>query len=985
MERRIIFAIVMLLFSASLVFAQTTGRLAGRVTDTDGSPVPFANVLLMDTEMGVQAREDGTYILINIPVGTYDIRAQQIGYRPTTITGQRINVNETATLNITMARDAVDIEGLTFTAKREMVTPDRTGSSRGITQESIENIAVDSVEGIIALQAGAVQIGGDLHIRGGRANEVVYQIDGMSVSDPVDGGTAMTVDRNAIADMVVMTGGFSAEFGNAQSGIVNIVTRDGSSEYSGSLEIISDHIITDGSNADELKGTLGGPVLGPFFPDLRNRLTFFFNASGLWHDSRFREYYISDPNENLVNLVADFPRINPYEDRDSFLLFDLGSRNYNSYNANLKITYRINPRQTVSLAVRQDGSLSNPYQHSWRYALEHFAQIEEDMQQYMFTYDHLLNPEMNLNIKGSWFRKERTEGPRDLSRNDFFSIDPNYEYNPDSYQSDVDGIIFLDAQQSGIIDNPEYGFIDPFYWTYRVFGVERERAIPGFNPPGSYWTQFLDDKTTTMTLRTDFEYQMSMINNMKTGFEITNHEIIKDQLFNPQRINRLRFDDFLSKNGQVIDVIKFYEDEDDPTSPVVDSIVVYSHHDVLRALEETSGRTDGYKASPWQGAYYLQNRLEFEGMIANLGMRFDFWYLGNDYLIRQDDGTYETVTWEDLTDEEVKKFRIMVSPRVGVSHPISERAVLHFAYNYQNQLPQMQYIFTTAKPEDAILSQENIDVGNPSLEPQTTITYEVGLQRQFGEDYILDLTAYYKNIYNYVSLRERIDPNDETITWYQYVSEDYGSARGIDITMEKILSNFTAGSVSYSFAWAQGNHSGLTRQDDRRNLREFPLEWDARHSANLNLEFRIGRDEEWWIPFTDTIFPIDDLSMNFIYSISSGYPYTPMNQEGTQFLDTNSRRMPHTENANLRFTKNFRFGQKQTLRLFANIDNLFNRRNVNNVYPRTGSPDWDGEDLSESDANYVYQEVMHNYSQFVNNPANISRGRKYSLGLSYSW
>ena len=981
MERRTIFAIVMLLFSVSFIFAQTTGRLAGRVTDTDGTPVAYANVILLGTDplLGAQTREDGTYILINIPVGTYDIQAQQIGYRPTTVTGQRINLNETATLNIQMARDAVDIEGLTFVAQREMVVADRTGSTRGITQETIENIAVDSIEGIIALQAGAVQVGGDLHIRGGRANEVVYQIDGMSVSDPVDGGTAMTIDRNAIADMVVMTGGFSAEFGNAQSGIVNIVTRDGTSEYSGSVELISDHIISDGSNSDEVKVTLGGPVLGPLLPDLRSRLTFFFNASGLWHDSRYRDYYITDPNNDLVNLVAEYPNIDPYEDRNSFLLFDLGNRNFNSYNANLKLTYRLNPRQTMSFAARMDESEAYPYAHDWRYALEHFAVVEDNMQQYMFTYDHLFNPQMNLNVKGSWFRKDRFQGPNGISRDEFFRLDPSYVFDPDRYSDDLEGIIFLDRSQDGIIDNPQYGYIDSSYWAYRVFGSERPRGIPGFRSPGSYFTTFFDDQTTTLTLRTDFEYQMSMVNNIKTGLEITNHEIVKDRLFGPQNIYRLRFDQYLANYG-VIDTTLVID-----TGDTLDTLIVYERQSVLEALRETSGQRDGYKATPWQGAYYLQNRLQFEGMIANLGLRFDFWYLGDDYQIRQDDGTYTRVTWDEITDEKVDKFRLMVSPRVGVSHPISERAVLHFAYNYQNQLPQMQYIFTTAKPIDAVVSQGNIDVGNPNLEPQITITYEVGLQQQLGEDYILDITTYYKNIYNYVSLMEMIDPDDSNIRWYQYVSEDYGSARGLDVTLQKILTNFTAGSISYSFAWAQGNHSGLTRQDEFKNLREFPLEWDTRHSANLNFEFRIGRDEEWWIPFTDVIFPLDDISMNFIYSISSGYPYTPLNAEGTQQLETNSRRMPYNAVANLRFTKNFRFGKRQNLRLFANINNLFDKKNVNWVYPRTGEVDNDGQDLSEPNSNFTFDEVAYNYYQFIRNPSALSSGRTVSLGLAYSF
>jgi outer membrane receptor protein involved in Fe transport len=297
----------------------------------------------------------------------------------------------------------------------------------------------------------------------------------------------------------------------------------------------------------------------------------------------------------------------------------------------------------------------------------------------------------------------------------------------------------------------------------------------------------------------------------------------------------------------------------------------------------------------------------------------------------------------------------------------------------------MQYIFTTARPIDAVLSQESIDVGNPNLEPQITVTYEVGLQRQIGEDYMMDITAYYKNIYNYVSLEEKIDPEDNNIKWYQYVSKDYGSARGVDVTLQRMLSNFIAGSVSYSFAWAQGNHSGLTRSDETKNLREFSLDWDARHSGNLNLEFRIGRDEEWWVPFTDYIFPLDDLSVNFIYSISSGLPYTAVNKEGTQALDTNSKRMPHTSSANLRFTKNIRIGNKQNVRLFANVNNLFAKRNINWVYPKTGKPDDSGEDLTEPNTNYVDDVVLHNYTEYIKDPSAIGSGRSYSFGFSYSW
>lgn len=993
MNRKVTATIMVLLISVGAIYAQTTGRLAGRVRDNDGNPVEYANVILLGTDplLGAQTREDGTYILINIPVGSYDVQAQQIGFRPTTVTGQRINVNETATLNITMVRDAVEIEGLTFTAARELVRADGTSSSRSITQESIENIAVESVEGIIALQAGTSQVGGNLHIRGGRANEVVYTIDGMSVSDPVDGGSAMSIDRNAIADMTVMTGGFTAEFGNAQSGIVNIVTRDGTSEYSGSVEFISDHIFDDGSNRDEIKMTLGGPVLGPAFEKLRGRFTFFFNAAAQWHDSRYREYYIADPWDTFKGLRGrpeEYPVYDPYEGRDRFWIFDLGDRNYNSYNANLKFTYRHSPSQTFSFSARTDIAKNYPFSWSWRYALEHYAEVEEDMRQYMFTYDRMFNPQTNFNLKGSFFRKKVNQGPRGIDRRDFYRAEPGWEYDPDRWETGFEGVDFL-IGGDGLIDrdytDPDVAaaYINPDNWYYRVQGRENPLPITGFVSPGSFWSSFIDDETTTISIRGDLEYQYDMANNIKTGFEITRHNIIKDRWVNPHgyRANYNKYLEWLEKYGTIQDVIV------DTTEAGGEDIIVYTLEDRLEALYRTAGRRDGYEATPYQGAFYLQDRLQFEGMIANIGVRLDFWYLGDDY-IKMADGEREQAKWDEWeSDEDIRKMRVMVSPRVVVSHPISERAVLHFAYNYQNQLPPMQYIFTSVDRNDAI--ELGGVVGNPNLEPQITVTYEVGLQRQLGEDYVIDLTGYFKNIYNYVSIR-RVPwehPEHGDIEYLQYYSEDYGSARGIDFTLQKMLSNFIAGSISYSLAWAQGNHSGLTVKDETTgNLREFALNWDQRHSADLNFEFRIGRDEEWYVPFTDFRFPLNDLSLNFVYSIASGTPYTPISEEGNQELDTNSRSKPTTQNANLRFTKNFRFGRRNNLRFWISINNLFNHENILSVHRRTGRHDWDGADLTESHRpDYVDPIILHNYLQGIQNPSMVGTGRRIVTGLTFQW
>ncbi len=995
MQKRILISLLMFFLMAFSLFAGTTGKLAGRVKDDDGNPIPFANIILEGTQIGTQTKENGQFIIINIPPGTYNVLCTQIGYASQKITGVKIYVDETTIQNIILEISAMEVEGYQVTEARiELISKSKTSSGMTMTAETIEDIAVDDIEGLIAIQAGAVLVGGELHIRGGRANEVVYSVDGMVVSDPVDGGAALTIDTDAIQNMKVMTGGFSAEYGNAQSGIVNIVTKSGSRDYSGKIEFNSDHLFSgvDNTNSDVVKFALGGPVFGPFSSAMREKFTFFFNGAANWYDGRYKDYYNSDPNEELEYLFQpSFTPRNPYEGREQFLEFDLGDRNYNAYNANLKMKYVFNPRQNLTLAVRGNELNRRPYHHYWKYALEHYYEEESAQRQYMATYDHLFNPQMNLKIKTSIYQKSIKRSPRGIPRDSYFTAladnvdEPFPYYIPFQVQNyGLDGYIIETLTDDGIIDE---GAI--YAWTHTTaFG---QQDVGGyFNEPGSIYGTYYDDENQTISLRSDFEYQVNEVHGLKTGLEIIKHKIKKDRLFNPWVVDDYRYDAYLQEVGA--DTTLFADDTlwyfIDPINPdkneyivIDDSTDFYSLDKLFAATLAGAGESDGYEADPWQAAYYLQDQMEWEGLIINAGLRFDLWFLGKEYKILQDGGNYKTSKF-DKDDQ----FQVMVSPRFGISHPISEKSVMHFAYNYQNQLPQFQYVFTTARPEDAITSNVQIVVGEPTLEPQITVTYEVGFQHQLGEDYVMDITTYFKNIYNYVSTMEVVDPDDNTISWYEYISEDYGSTRGIDFNLQKMLSNFISGSASYSLSWADGNNSDTVIQDESTSLREFPLDWDIRHNFTFNLGFSVGRGEEFYIPFTGVLLPFSNFSMNFLYNIASGKPYTAVNINDN-VEETNQERYPYTENAELKITKTFNFSEKISIRFFANINNIFNKRNYLDIYPKTGSPYENGEDLTVANTNppFVAPETQYIHDLAVYDPENVSTGRKITVGMSFNW
>ncbi|MGC9361615.1 MAG: TonB-dependent receptor, partial [Candidatus Syntrophosphaera sp.] len=940
----------------------------------------------------------------------YTVRFSLIGYDTYTYQDVRIRVDQTTNLTPVMNKAGIRLATVVVTAEQDRVGKDRTESSRQIEMERMSDVSVSTVAGIVALQAGVTEIGGELHIRGGRANEVNFTVDGMSVSDPVDGGSALQVDVDAISDMKVMTGGFPAEYGNAQSGVINIVTKDGDPFYSGKLEYNTDHIIGDGRNTDVVKFALGGPIWPLGGDDIRERFTFYLNGGGEWLDGRLKDYYIADPMENYVYngvqlLEYDYPEDNPYEDRDSFLGIDIGNRNYNAYNVNLKTKYVLTPTQRITLAVRGDRSYNLPFSYAWRYALDHYAFTETDQRQYIATYDHVFNSSMNLKVKASYYEKNSHQGPRGIDRDNYMYMVVDPENPPADYvdqvllgnqgwnsvDHDSDGVYSPDYDGDGISDA---SYLPASFWTYRIASVEDPRTITGFNAPGSIYQFFVDDVTTIISGRADFEYQVNDTHLAKTGLEIIKHNIQKNQLQNFLTVYEDRFQESLAR---VFDMenLEWVEDPDNPADSVYvmpdelydiyeteDGVLlpIYEPEDYYKAAQEASGKRDGYQADPWQMAYYIQDKMEWEGMIVNAGLRFDLWYLGSQYKVLQDDGSFNTV---DFDTEE--RLQVMVSPRLGVSHPITDRDVLRFAYNYQNQLPQMQYIFTSKTPADANVADQTITVGNTELEPQITVTYEVGLSHQLSDDYVVDMTAYYKNLYNYVSTMKEYNPDEPQVFWYKFISEDYGSARGIDIQLEKLLSNFNTWTVAYSLAWAQGNNSTTVIQDEATNLREFPLDWDVRHNVSINYTFRIGRGEEFFVPFTDFILPLDDFSANLNWNLASGAPYTPQSIEGNSYLDTNSMRKDFTHQANLRITKGISLSNKMNIRIFLDVENLFKTKNVLTVYPKTGSPYETGEDISDANTGYTYPEVQYVYDQYIQNPGFVNDYRGVTLGVSFNF
>ena len=290
----------------------------------------------------------------------------------------------------------------------------------------------------------------------------------------------------------------------------------------------------------------------------------------------------------------------------------------------------------------------------------------------------------------------------------------------------------------------------------------------------------------------------------------------------------------------------------------------------------------------------------------------------------------------DITKVGNVKPKWHISPRIGFSHPISDRAKIHFAYGQFYQYPDMFFLYRRFNQNNPNYPYPNLAqgyeprIGNPNLKPETTHAYEVGADVILSEDIVMSITAFYKDTYDYISTKRYFrDP----YTYTQIVNLDYANSRGIEFALRKRLSNHYAFQVNYTYSRAEGNADNWATHF-----------WEA-YTASVTGYIPPKRTTTlaWDQPHTlSFIFNVvyDTWGLNFIGNFGSGLPYTPTDARGTYLTgEINSGRQPWTGNIDVRAYKTFKLGFLNAT-LWADITNLLNKKNVLNVFDDSGRPDY---------------------------------------------
>ncbi|MCK5331976.1 MAG: TonB-dependent receptor, partial [Candidatus Marinimicrobia bacterium] len=404
-----------------MLFGASTGKVTGVVKDTEtGSPLPGANIMLEGTIYGTATDMNGVYMILNIPPGTYDLSARMIGYKKMVVKNVRVSVDLTTRQDFILDTEVLQGEEVIVEATRPLIKQDVTASRTIQSGEEINAMPVDNYEGAMTTVAGAVVEDGTVHFRGGRTSEIVYLLDNMSMSDPLSGNNDTEVSNFAIEETHIMTGGFSAEYGNAQSGVINVITKDGGSSFDGRIR----YFTSDNS----------------FSRSFSRQLT-----DGEVEENRQRvEFILSGPDPILSRLLPIPGQINylftgDFTDTDGRFL----NEHREEYSVFGKISYRPIPQFTIKVSGLQNLSNFDDFANLWKRTVYEDKQVK-----YAFRDDDDNGTNDNNNYIEGWYDNGALN-TEDINHNgylDYVDVNGDGEWNAGEPTEDLNGNNVLDRE-----------------------------------------------------------------------------------------------------------------------------------------------------------------------------------------------------------------------------------------------------------------------------------------------------------------------------------------------------------------------------------------------------------------------------------------------------------------------------------------------------------------------------------------------------------
>jgi len=939
LKSSLVFLIKALLITVQVLHAQgsTKGSIEGIVSDArTGEGLPNVTVLVKGTYYGAATDLDGKYHIVNVNPGEYTLTFSIIGYKTVEYTGVKVKAGEKTSINVKMEETVLSLgQEVVIIGEKPLFDIQETQSRRAVTREDIAISTVENVRDVVTQQVGVVQSDNEVHIRGGRSYENAYIVDGVSVQDPLAGT------------------GFGLQLSANALQEVEVITGGFNAEYGQATSGVVRVTTRD-----------GGPNFEGNISYKRDNLYFNRNSSSNFNTSIY-EGWLSGP-EPLTHYLL--PAIGIRIPGEVFFFGDLyvglsdgdiygrarkkanqlfsstffGTRfapnEENNWYAFGKFTWKPTAIFKLSYSYSQSVTINQNSQ-----TLQTNLEYVEPSPGFQYPFENILDNATTFTHNSIVHSLVLTHT---LSTKTFYELKLSRFFT--SLRADANGRYWYEYREpKDVVTLPPQ-----YYNTNRdTVGI-----IPGdgLYDTGNSFT-WHDHYVKEYTIKFDITSNLSEKQRLKTGFESSFQEM------------------------QLADIYKPW-------------------------IGQLGLNNDIYKVYPAFGAFYIQDNIIFSGMILNAGVRFDYWFPGKYVDDAVNNPAVITIpeelrrSYHDHTYNFFgRRWKGRIAPRLGISHPVSDNQTLFFSYGIFSKRPKPQFVYAKLSPTSAQSTFQTF--GNPDLNPETTVAYELGLRNQFTENDVLTVTAYYKDIFDYVSTRQALIKlaGQAGLNFITYVNQDYARTRGIEVEYKKRIGRWFSGTVSGSYSIATGKSSssaeGLLaiQQGQEQPVGETYLIWDRPLQLSVSGRFFVGPGKgilgfgKGWL---------DNLNAYFRIFFESGKRYTPQIFAG---YAANGKPLYYPDAAHpngavganwfwvdMNIEKYIRVGSNELV-ISLEILNLFDNKNSTIINPVTGRAYEYGDPTPASWNDPLYPELQAPIDPFPFNPARYLPPRNIRVGISWKF
>jgi outer membrane receptor for ferrienterochelin and colicin len=790
--------------------AGTTGILEGLARDkSTGEALPGVNVTIVGTVWGASSDIEGLYQVSNLPAGQYDVKYSLIGYRTLIMRNVTVLPDLRTRIDIELEVSAVELDAIEVRVERPLIQRDLPSTAYSVGEVKLEKLPVTAFSEVLGLQPGTTVEG---NVRGGKINEVIYLVDGLPVQDVVGGGLGANLPKSAITGMTIHTGGFDAEYGNAQSGVVNVITKSGGNTHRFGVRLEKDDWLPERWNKQQNRSTelelfAGGPLV-------QDKLSYFSSNNILFSDTRwwqdFRRFFLSPVSQEFTGFT--------------------------------KLEYTASA--SVRLGLQGIYSLRqwNDYEFSWRFNLPGLPERKRNSYRIAATLSHTFAQDAFITLSLSRFYHRSRIGPETPAS---LSLQP-YEYD--------------------------------FFLRYIVGGQR------------NWWA---DTRQVIYTVKSDFTAQLWRSNVFKAGFELNQYDISSNLVkYEPQ--------------------------------------VTYFGKPIIEA--ELLNYSNQYNYKPRSGSVFIQDKIELvrDGSSFSVGVRWDFLDPTAARPVVEFVPTQQNEYEQRVTGFAPAKFKHQFSPRLAFAAPVGPTSFFFMNFGHYFQYPLFDYLYSGINPAQLRTGTRSVLVGNPDLEPERTIAWEVGFKYTLSSRNVGSITYFKKSVKNQIDSKTLI-PFDSKAAgdfgFAEYVNNSQAEVNGLEFLITQERSENLTGSISYTYMVTEGLSEYV---DQSINLaqwgfplmaRPFPLSWDQRHTVKLDADFKF-----FW-----------GIQTNLIVLFNSPRPFTFYpTRDGFVPLDTtksfvpNNQRMRNVWFVNLKASRLFTLDDTGRYLLTVYVDgrNLLNLKNV---------------------------------------------------------